>query len=81
MYWKQRMDRIFGAIDDAEAGIVFLCKINTVKQNELKYPEKCEACKGSEDNHVSLMIPWNRVEFSLVRILPPGLQNLSTFSS
>ena len=59
-FWKQRMDQIFDAIDDAEAQIVFLCEINTVKQNELKYPEKYEACKGSEDNPVSLMILWNQ---------------------
>ena len=65
MYWKQRMDRIFDAIDDAEAGIVFLCKINTVKQNELKYPEKCESCKAPEESSVSLTILWDRVDLSL----------------
>ena len=50
-FWKQRMDRIFEAIDDhnAEAQIVFLCEINTVKQNELTYPEKYAVCKAPED--------------------------------
>ncbi len=56
MFWKQRMDRILEAIDDAEASLVFLCEINTVKQNELEPDASISALVGADGDDGVVMV-------------------------